>query len=79
MYRDLKLELLSSRQKEQDKKGEIKMWVSKKKWNDLEKRVADLEQKQNRLLIEPRKVSEAISGTIINHPLINRDLQSYHK
>lgn len=55
------------------------MWATKNRIKKLEKRVADLEQKQNRLLIEPRKLSEAIKGTLVNLPLTNRDSQSYHR
>lgn len=47
------------------------MWISKKKWNDLEKRVADLEkQVQSQLTIDTVELSKSIKKTIQHHATI---------
>lgn len=50
------------------------MWISKKKWKVLEKRVADLEEQvQSQLTIEPKKLSESIQDVIRHRREANRD------
>lgn len=53
------------------------MWVSKKKWNNLEKRVADLEEFiQDQLVstnLNSDKISESIKDFIAHHHEATRD------
>lgn len=56
------------------------MWVSKKRWDDLEKRVADLEvQVQSQLTIKPEKISESIKEVISSPLPVNQDSRLYQK
>lgn len=53
------------------------MWVSKKKWNNLEKRVADLEEFiQDQLVptnLDSDKISESIKDFIAHYHEATRD------
>lgn len=54
-----------------NKEAYSRMWISKKKWNDLEKRVADLEkQVQSQLMIDTVELSKSIKKTIQHHATI---------
>lgn len=50
------------------------MWISRKKWNALVKKIADLEvQVQSQQTIEPKKLSESIQDVIRHRREANRD------
>ena len=45
----------------------MRMWVSKKKFKELEKRVADLEKKQNRqVAVDGKKIAKAVNQELAN-------------